>query len=50
MTNLPLPLYGDNSQHWKSNNSDLQKNGHDNTARLILAFKSDRQNSSMEPM
>lgn len=45
MTDLSLPLYGDCSQHWRSNNSDFQKNGHNNTARLILAFKSDKQNS-----
>lgn len=50
MTDLPLPLYGDGSQHWRSNNSGFQKNGHNNTARLILAFKSDKQNSSMESM
>lgn len=50
MTDLPLPLYGDGSQHWRSNNSSFQKNGHSNTARLILAFKSDKQNSSMESM
>lgn len=41
MTDLPLPLYGDSSQQQRSN-SDFQKNGHNNTARLILAFKSDR--------
>lgn len=50
MTDPPLPLYGDGSQHRRSNKSNIQTSGHDNTAKLILTFRSDKQNSSTESL
>lgn len=36
MTDFPLPLYGDGSQHRGKNMSYFQSSGHDKTARPIL--------------